>query len=210
MGRGRASGLGAVVGLALACLIWRPAGAEDGMSTQLAESFVQSVGDRAVEILRSCGREGASVDQEALGELIRAGFNIELIGRFVLGKYWRTATPEQKADYQQLFNRFVIKSYAVRMGGFAGTTFQVTKTVPVGDQDILVTTRIDRPSGAPIEAGWRVREIKGHYKIIDVVVEGVSMAATQRQEFASVVKSRGLPGLLQILRARTQTLAASG
>ena len=174
-----------------------------------AKGHIQTLGQQAISTLQRADMSLAEREQR-FAQVLEQGFALQLIGRFVLGKYWRTATPEQKADYQQLFNRFVIKSYAVRMGGFAGTTFQVTKTVPVGDQDILVTTRIERPSGAPIEAGWRVREIKGHYKIIDVVVEGVSMAATQRQEFASVVKSRGLPGLLQILRARTQTLAASG
>ena len=59
---------------------------------------------------------------------------------------------------------------------------------------------------------WRPvgRLIKGQHKIVDVVVEGISMAATQRQEFASVIRSRGLDGLMEILRAKTQMLAASG
>lgn len=174
-----------------------------------AKSHIQTLGRQAIAMLQ---RSDISVTQREaqFAEILEQGFALDLIGRFVLGKYWRTATPEQKSDYSQLFNQFVIKSYAVRLGGFAGTTFQVLKTRPVGDKDILVNTRIERPSGPPLEAGWRVRLIKGQHKIVDIVVEGISMAATQRHEFASVVKSRGLAGLLEILRAKTQTLAASG
>lgn len=176
---------------------------------ELAQSHIVALGEHAITTLQRADMTIAEREQR-FGQVLQQGFALPLIGRFALGKYWRTATPEQKADYQQLFNRFVIKTYAARMGGFAGTTFQVIKTAPIGEQDIMVTTRIERPSGAPIEAGWRVREIEGKPKIIDVVVEGVSMAATQRQEFSSVVRSRGLTGLLEVLRARTQTLSASG
>ena len=58
-------------------------------------------------------------------------------------------------------------------------------------------------------AGWRVRNFDGKDKIVDVVAEGVSMTVTQRQEFAAVTQSRGLEGLLQILRARAERLPAS-
>ncbi len=174
-----------------------------------AKSHIETLGQQAISTLQRA--DIGLAEREALfAGVLEQGFALQLIGRFVLGKYWRTATPEQKADYQRLFTRFVIKTYAARIGGFSGTTFKVTKTVPVGEEDVLVTTQIDRPSGAPLVAGWRVRLIEGQHKIIDVMVEGISMAATQRQEFSSVVKSRGLAGLLEILRARTQTLAASG
>ena len=193
--------------LLLAALVFAPAAR--ATSLEGAKSHIETLGQQAISTLQ---RADIALDQREkhFAQILEQGFALPLIGRFVLGKYWRTATPEQKADYQRLFNRFVIKTYAARMGGFAGTTFKVTKANPVGDQDMLVTTKIDRPGGASLEAGWRVRQIEGQFKIIDVVVEGISMAATQRQEFASVVRSRGLAGLLDILRARTQTLAASG
>ena len=209
MGRGRASGLGAVVGLALACLILRPAGAEDGMSTQLAESFVQSVGDRAVEILRSCGREGASVDQEALGELIRAGFNIELIGRFVLGKYARKATTAQLGEYRRLYRDFFVDSYARQLCAFRGDRVTVLGSQPVGARDMMVETRVDR-DGQSLNASWRVRRSKGAYKIIDLVFDGVSMALSQRQEFAAIIVNGGVERLLEVLRSKLAADARAG
>jgi phospholipid transport system substrate-binding protein len=106
-----------------------------------------------------------------------------------------------------LFGEFIVKTYSQRLGGYAGETFTVTSARKVGKKgDVIVKTRIGRPSGPPLDAGWRVREIDGAHKIIDVQVEGVSMAVTQRQDFAAVTRRQGVEGLLQILRARTERL----
>ncbi len=86
--------------------------------------------------------------------------------------------------------------------------FTVISARPAGSKDVVVRTRIERPSGPPIKADWRVRVIKDEYKIIDVTVEGVSMAITQRSEFAAVIKSSGFEGLLVALRARVEKFSA--
>ena len=78
-----------------------------------------------------------------------------------------------------------------------------------GGKDIVVHTRIDRPSGPPIEAHWRVRGKGSTQRIIDVMVEGISMAVTQRAEFKSVVRRHGLDGLIQILDATSSKLSAT-
>ena len=73
-----------------------------------------------------------------------------------------------------------------------------------------VYTRIDRPSGPAILAGWRVREIAGAPKIIDVVIEGISMTIAQRHEFASVTRRGGIEELVQMLRAQTEKRSEAG
>ncbi len=74
---------------------------------------------------------------------------------------------------------------------------------PTGAKDVVVSTRIDRPSGPPIAAEWRVRATDNRLRIIDVSVEGVSMVVTQRSEFASVIQRNGVEGLIEVLRAHT-------
>jgi len=176
--------------------------------------------DSAVQLIETLGRDALSTLQQtdkdlnqreaAFGAILRDGFDLHLIARFVLGKYWRQASPEQQSEYFEAFSVFVIKTYARRLGGFQGQSFTVINSIVTGDKnDVVVTTRIDRPSGPPIAAAWRVREIDGKHRIIDVLVEGVSMAVTQRQEFTSVVQNNGIDGLVQILRAQTERLSAS-
>ena len=105
---------------------------------------------------------------------------------------------------------FVLKTYSYRLGGYKGENFIVVSAQAQGDQDALVRSRIDRPGGAPVQADWRVRVLDGRYKIVDVLVEGISMAVTQRSEFASVVQNNGTAGLLEALRARVARYPAKG
>ncbi|HLI10400.1 MAG TPA: ABC transporter substrate-binding protein [Alphaproteobacteria bacterium] len=179
-------------------------------SPEKAAKFVQDLGQRAVQLLGNYDEAHAAQHQAEFKSLVRQGFDLDLIGRFVLGNAWRTATPEQQREYQQLFSKWVLDSYARRLGAYKGETFSITGSQPIANTDALVETQIMRPGGQqPLKAGWRVREIDGQMKIIDVVVEGVSMALTQRQEFASVVQREGLDGLITDLRTRLQNLEKS-
>lgn len=102
-----------------------------------------------------------------------------------------------------------MRKYSAMLGGYAGEVFTVVSEQPSGDKDVMVLTRIDRPSGPPIETHWRVRGKDGEQRIIDVLVEGISMAMTQRAEFKSVVKRHGIDGLIQILDAQSSKSSAT-
>lgn len=185
-----------------------PARAEaSAQQVQGAARFIAWLGDQAIAVLRS-DKGDLEQREAAFRRLLAQGFDVPFIGRFVLGRHWRQASPEQRHDYIALFGEFLLKTYSRRLGGYAGESLVVAGARPAGSQDIIVQTRIERPSGPPILAEWRVRVIEGQYKIIDVAVEGVSMALTQRSEFAAVVQNHGMDGLLQALRLRTQTYAA--
>lgn len=174
-----------------------------------AAGLIQALGDRALSTLQQNGMS-LTEREAAFGAILREGFDLNLIARFVLGKYWRQASADQRDDYVRAFSDYVILTYARRLGGFQGQSFAITGTKVSGEKkDVLVGTRIDRPHAEPIQAAWRVREIDGQPRIIDVVVEGVSMAVTQRQEFASITRRNGIEGLVQILRAQTEKLSAS-
>lgn len=198
-------GLMFVVILAVLPLVTAPGAA--AMTADKAVGFIDRLGSEAFAILQ---QPNMTPDQreQAFGQMLHKGFNLDLIARFVIGNHWHRATPRQREDYLDVFDAFVIKTYARRLGGFTGTGFAITGTFVVGNKgDIIVETRIDRRSGPPIRAGWRVREANGVPKIIDIVVEGVSMVVTQRQEFAAVTRRGGIDGLVHALRAQTEKLS---
>jgi phospholipid transport system substrate-binding protein len=170
--------------------------------------FIRYLGEQAVAVLQ---QPGTTLEQREtrFRELLAAGFDMEFIGRFVMGNDWRKASPEQRADYLDLFNEYVLRTYSARFGGYAGERLNVVSERPAGQQDVLVATRIDRPSGPPINAEWRVRVIESQFRIIDVAVEGISMVMTQRSEFATVINKSGVDGLIEILRARNDKLGAT-
>lgn len=169
-----------------------------------ARNHVETLGRDALASLRSPALSPA--DREiALAALLQQGVAVDLIGRFALGRHWKSATPAERVAYRELFRAFMVRSYAGYLKGLAGTSFEILQTAAVGERDVMVATRITRPKGNPVQAGWRVREIEGRYKIVDVVVAGVSLAAAQRQDFYTVVGRQGIGGLLENLRAKIQT-----
>ena len=111
-------------------------------------------------------------------------------------------SPDQQAEYQQLFSTWVLKSYAARLGGYTGQEFKIDRTVRAGQKDVFVRTLIKQPSSSALRADWRVRNFKGEFKVIDIVVEGVSMLSTQRAEYTAVLRQHGPEGLIEALHTR--------
>ena len=170
--------------------------------------FVKALGDEAITTLRDSSLP-LEQREAKFRALLGRGFDMEFIGRFVLGQYWRQATPDQQREYLQAFNDYVLDVYSARLGGYAGETLNVVGERAAGERDVMVNTRIERPSGPPLEAQWRVRQQPAGLRIIDVMVAGVSMVATQRDEFAAVVQRQKVAGLIDVLRARTNKMTAA-
>lgn len=169
-----------------------------------ATAFIQDLSGKAIDVLRDTSK--TEEQREAIFRgLLKDGFDMDFIGRFVLGVNWRRASDQQREEYQELFNEYVLKTYSARLGGFTNEEFKIVGTQPAGKKDIMVNSQVIRQDGPPVTADWRLRLVDGAPKIIDVVVEGVSMSISQRQEFASVVQSKGIDGLLETLRARIKT-----
>ncbi len=173
-------------------------------SPQEAARFVQALGSEAVLLQSAVRSEPPETRTAVLRDLVRRGFNLELTSQFVLGKFWHRATARQRTEFQDLFTEYLLNSYARRIGSYHAETLDIVASHPVGSKDVLVETSVTGDDGAtnPI---WRVRAQDGVYKIIDVSIDGVSLALTQRREFAAVINRQGLDGLLDMLR---QKLAA--
>lgn len=195
--------------LAVCCSVSVSASAANSTSPEEASKFLDTLASYGLNVLRS-DQLTLEVREAKVRNLLAENFDLPRIGRFVLGKTWREASDDQKKEYQRLFGQFVTQVYAKRLGGYTGEAFKIVKANAYGKKDALVLTEIARPSGPPLKAGWRVRNGSGGLKILDVMVEGVSMAATQRSEFASVVKTHGLDGLLEMLRLKVDKYSARG
>jgi phospholipid transport system substrate-binding protein len=196
----------AMLAIAAVLLMSRPGlTAQTRPSQGVALQFMSSLVERASTAITN-GDGSLETREKAYRELLSDGFDMKFIARISLGKYWRRISKAERQAYIDLFAEFVLKSYAPRLGGFDPSRFHVNDAVERGKKDMLVRTSIDQPSGPAIAAGWRVRLVKGSPKIVDIVVEGVSMAINQRREFVSVMSRTGISGLMEMLRARTGQL----
>ncbi len=190
---------------ALAALLLLPATAmAKGEKTDPddAKQYIEVLGKEALGILGDNSVDLATRESKVRG-LMEENLDLPLLGRFVLGRHWRGASPEQQEEYLALFEEFVLQTYTRRLGGYSGQSFSVTSARPVGKRgDALVDTEITEQGTPPIKAGWRVKTTKGQKRIVDVMVEGTSMAATQRSEFDAIVRRDGVDGLIEVLRVK--------
>lgn len=177
-----------------------PAQAE--LSTQGA--FIQTLGDKAISILadKTISEE---VRDTQFRNMLREAFDLPTIARFVIGRGWASATPDQQKEYMDLFEKLVVKTYSDRFALYTGEGFKVRSSVPETEKDTIVNSNITSPDGSPsTTVTWRVRQKGDKLGIIDVVVEGVSMSVTQRQEYSSVIQRNGgdVGALLDLMRQR--------
>ncbi|MCG8548338.1 MAG: ABC transporter substrate-binding protein, partial [Alphaproteobacteria bacterium] len=142
--------------------------------------------------------------QETFRELLSEGFDMPRVARFVLGRYWRRATEAQRDEYLRLFEDYIVGSYGARLSAYGGETLRIADSRPDGAGYAVVRSQIVRPEGPPIAINWRLYEGEFGWRIVDVVVEGVSLSLVQRSEFTSVIRSGGgnIEALLGALRKK--------
>lgn len=177
------------------------AGAAEGHSNDQAVAFLEALGDKVLAIQASTAADVAGRRQSALEDLIRDGFDLDLTSRLVLGRHWGRATAGQRAAFKDLFAPYLLSTYARQLDAYRVETLAVVASKRIGERDFLVQTSIEGNSEV-VNAVWRVRAHNGDYRIIDVLVDGISLTLTERSEFASVIGRVGLEGTLALLRER--------
>jgi phospholipid transport system substrate-binding protein len=191
-----------LIGLPLA-IAAGPAAAAPDASDPKAAAFMNQMWNQALELLN---KKKPSAERQALfRELFHKDFDTPGIAHFVLGRYWRTASPEEQKEFLKLFEEYVVYVYTARLSDFEGEQFKITGARP--DQDtVLVSSDVITPGAPqPLKVDWRLINDEGAYKINDVIVDGVSMLVTQRSEFASVIQRHGgqVQGLIDLMREKT-------
>jgi phospholipid transport system substrate-binding protein len=168
-------------------------------------TVVADFGDHMLQMLND-PQLSAAERQKRFGALLDKDFDFAKIGRFVLGRYWQTATEPQKQEFAPVFRDYVVQSYSVRFGEFSGASFKVTGQRPEGPTSTIVSTTVmQRNSATPAKVDWRLSTDTGSPKITEVIVDGISMSLTHRQEFASLIERSGggVAGLIAELKAKT-------
>lgn len=187
-------------------MVATPAYAQAAQGPQAAAGFVQGLGDKVIATIADPNVSDEQ-SKDVFRQLLNENFDVNTIGRFVLGRYWNSATEPQRKEYMDLFERMIVEVYAERFNQYSGESFKVGSAQAAGSRDAVVSSQVLRPDGPPVNVAWRVRARDDGFKIVDVVVENVSMSQTQRSEFASVIENNGgkFEALLDALRQRIST-----
>ncbi len=155
-----------------------------------AEAFISELASQALKDLSAKLPEPEL--EKRFKTLLDKNFDMARISRFVLGRYWNTASDKEKADFQNLFEAYVVRAYSIRFSEYSGETVKVTGSRSDSPENVVVSSQISQPDNAPpVRVDWIVRKDADAFHIADVSVDGVSMVLTQKQEFAAVIERSG-------------------
>ena len=199
--RGANAALLAFVGAATLSIA-SPALAQSGARDPAAEAFVQTKAQRVISVLANKSMSEAQKKQifrQAVDELA----DVPRITNFVLGKYARTITPEQRARFTPVFRTYAENVYQSRIDDYRGEQLKVTGSVVRKPGDVIVNTVVAGGQlSQPVPVSWRVLNNGGTWKVVDVQFKGIWLAITQQQDFVSTIDNAG--GNIDVLTNQLQ------
>jgi len=169
---------------------------------------VRTFYDTLLANMRSGPSLGASGRYARIEPVVRRVFDIPFMTRLAVGPEWASLTEAQRQQVSQAFQRYVAAVYAERFDNYSGEKLQVTGEQPSAGGTII-TSQIVKSNGEPVNINYLMRQNGGSWQIADVYLNGtISELATRRSEFASILRTRGIDGLIAMLNTKANALSA--
>jgi phospholipid transport system substrate-binding protein len=141
-----------------------------------------------------------------IAPVVRQVFDIPLMTRLAVGPDWASLSAGQRQRVTQAFERYITAVYAERFDSYSGELLQVTG-VEASTGGTIITSRIVKSDGEPVAINYLMRDNGGVWQIADVYLDGtISELATRRSEFASILRMRGIDGLIETLNSKAAAL----
>ena len=216
-----------VLALALLCaLSARPAAAEslppptehasqataEAAGGPTATAAIDALHASLLDVMKHAVALGYEGREQTLAKVIPNYFDVDEMARKALGEaQWKSASDEMRRRYLETFERFMVANYAGRFDGFSGQSFQTLGEVQGPQNTVIVKSRLIDPTDKNVDLNYRMHEVGGAWKVIDVYLDGkVSELAMRRSEFVSIVKRQNLDALIVALDAKIAKLKAGG
>jgi phospholipid transport system substrate-binding protein len=169
---------------------------------------VRSLYDTLLTTMRNGPALGAHGRFAQIAPVVRRVFDIPFMTRLAVGPEWASLSEAQRQQVSQAFERYIAAIYAERFDSYSGERLQVT-----GEQasagGTMITSQIVKSNGEPVHINYLMRQNGGMWQIADVYLDGtISELATRRSEFASILRTQGIAGLIQTLNTKANTLSA--
>jgi len=202
--RGKSYGILAVFLVALAVSVFHSASAvplESGSATEaLKKTLDQVLAILGDEQLKKPDRSKDRI--AALEKIIGERFDYEEMGKRTLGLEWKKLDGAQQKEFVDLFEKFLLNTYAGNVDGYSGEQVQYIKERHKGKFAEVQTKIISQKLEIPI--AYRLLKKSSNWWIYDVVIDGISLVKNFRGQFSRIMKAKGFEGLLDKLRIKAE------
>ncbi|NNJ95038.1 MAG: ABC transporter substrate-binding protein [Halobacteria archaeon] len=164
--------------------------------------MLSALRDEREEIANNPGRL-----YELVAEIVLPYFDFQRMSQWVLGKNWRTATPEQRVRFVEQFRRLLVRTYGTALSDYADEKIIYLPRSDSGDSvKVTVRTEIEQ-GGSTIPINYSMYNSKEGWKVYDVAISGVSLVTNYRSTFASIIRGEGMDSLIDQLVKRNGALS---
>lgn len=179
--------------------------AKNSVDSVDAENFIKKITrEGLVELINSTAPQKEK--DEKFKELFNEALDLDFIGQFVLGRYWKTANKQQKTDFISVYRELNVKTWSKRFDDFKGKEFVFQGTSPSNSPNqLFVDSSVEMDANSkPISVVWRVKQNGDNFKVVDIIIENVSLAITARNEYSAFIKNspQGVDGLINSLKEK--------
>ena len=171
-----------------------------------AASQVQTLTTSLLKSMRAGSAEPMTERYRNLEPVIEQVFALPLMTRLCVGPDWANFSPEQQKASIAAFTRFTIANYAYNFRDFDGQKFEIDDNVLSRGQDKIVQTRIISPNDTPARVLYRMRQVDGTWRIVDVYYNGISELTLHRSNCSAAMVSGGAPVLIAYLNKASDSL----
>jgi len=164
-----------------------------------AEAFVLKLTDEAKIIFND---KSLSKDSrlKKLNDLSSKYLDLDALAGYTLGDYREKATSSERENFNKLFREYFIKNMSSKLNDFADQDLKIIDSKKINENNIIVSTKIfSKKDAQEIAVEWRIFTKDSKLLARDLVVEGLSLARTQKEEFASIIASKGFVGVISAL-----------
>ena len=164
-----------------------------------AEAFVLKLTNEAKLIFND---KSLNTDSrlKKLNDLSQSYLDLDALAGYTLGDYRDKATASEKDNFNKLFREYFIKNMSSKLNDFADQELKILDSKKINENNIIVSTKIfSKKDAQEIKVEWRIYTKESKFLARDLVVEGLSLARTQKEEFASIIASKGFVGLINAL-----------
>ena len=172
--------------------------AQDDSASAVVERF-QAVLISVMTDAKKLGYEGR---HKRLVPAIEQSHDLAAIAHVAVGRYWDQLDAKQRALLVDTFSQLSVATYAHRFDDYSGETFKVVSEELLSDGDAHVHSLLVEPKGDGVRFDYVLRKKDGRWRIINIVVDGVSDLAIKRAEYTSVLRKEGFDALIEKLKAR--------
>ncbi len=170
-----------------------------------AEAFIVKLSNEAKTIVNNKALDEQS-RLKKIEELCTAYIDLDKLANYTLGDFKDKITATQKENFNKLFKQYFVKSISLKLNDFADQELKIKDSKKVSDVNIVVNSSIfSKKDGQELMVDWRIYFNGSSLKVLDLVVEGLSLARTQKEEFASILASKSFDELIKILQTKNST-----